>query len=63
MLKIKNLSHKFGNNTVIDDLSYEFECGKVTAITGESGVGKTTLVNLIADLICAVVDPRVRKSL
>ena len=51
MLKIKNLSHKFGNTTVIDDLSYEFECGKVTAITGESGVGKTTLVNLIADLI------------
>lgn len=53
MLNIKNLSYKYGDNPVIDDLSYDFECGKVTAITGESGVGKTTLVNLIADLIPA----------
>ena len=53
MLNIKDLSYRYGKNTVIDDLSYEFECGKVTAITGESGVGKTTLVNLIADLLPA----------
>lgn len=53
MLKIKNLSYKYGNNIVIDRLSHDFECGKVTAIIGESGVGKTTLVNLIADLIHA----------
>ena len=44
MLKIKNLSYKYGNNIVIDRLSHDFECGKVTAIIGESGVGKTTLV-------------------
>ena len=53
MLNIKDLSYRYGKNAVIDDLSYEFECGKVTAITGESGVGKTTLVNLIADLLPA----------
>ena len=53
MLNIKDLSYRYGKNTVIDNLSYEFECGKVTAITGESGVGKTTLVNLIADLLPA----------
>ena len=53
MLNIKSLSYRYGKNAVIDDLSYEFECGKVTAITGESGVGKTTLVNLIADLLPA----------
>ena len=56
MLNIKNLSYKYGDNPVIDDLSYDFECGKVTAITGESGVGKTTLVNLIADLIPAPIN-------
>ena len=53
MLNIKDLSYRYGKNAVIDDLSYEFECGKVTAITGESGVGKTTLVNLIAELLHA----------
>jgi ABC-type nitrate/sulfonate/bicarbonate transport system ATPase subunit len=53
MLSIKDLSYKYGKNTVIDALSYEFECGKVTAIVGESGVGKTTLVNLISALLPA----------
>ena len=53
MLNIKNLSYKYGDNIVIDSLSYEFECGKITAIIGESGIGKTTLVNLIADLLPA----------
>ena len=56
MIKIKNLSYKYGKNVVIDNLSYEFECGKVSAIIGESGIGKTTLLNLIADLIDAPSD-------
>ena len=53
MLKIQNLSYKYGKSLVIDDLTYEFECGKVSAIIGESGIGKTTLLNLIANLIDA----------
>ena len=53
MLKIQNLSYKYGKSLVIDDLTYEFECGKVSAIIGESGIGKTTLLNLITDLIDA----------
>ena len=53
MLKIQNLSYKYGKSLVIDDLTYEFECEKVSAIIGESGIGKTTLMNLIADLIDA----------
>ena len=53
MLKIQNLSYKYGKSLVIDDLTYEFECGKVSAIIGESGIGKTTLLNMITDLIDA----------
>lgn len=53
MLKFENLSLKYGKSTVIDRLSYEFEVGKVTVLLGESGVGKTSLLNLIAKLTSA----------
>ncbi len=50
MIKLDNVCVRFGKNAVIDRLSYEFEKGKVTAITGGSGVGKTTLLDIIAGL-------------
>lgn len=51
MLKISNISKSFNGKTVIDNLSFEFpKCGLVT-VTGESGKGKTTLLNIIAGLI------------
>ena len=51
MLKLDNLSVKFDNQTVLDNLSFSFEKGKIYAITGASGIGKTTLINAIAGLI------------
>lgn len=51
MLKLENISLKFGKNTVIDSLTYEFEEGKIYAITGESGVGKTSLLNILSGLL------------
>ena len=51
MLKIENLTVKYGKNTVIDNLSYTFEDGKKYAITGTSGIGKTTLINTLAGII------------
>lgn len=51
MLKIENLSVSFGDKKIIEDLSYDFLDGHATAITGASGIGKTTLVNVLAGLI------------
>lgn len=50
MLKIDNLSASYDNTTVISDLSYTFNDGKKYAIIGPSGVGKTTLLNILAGL-------------
>ena len=50
MIKLYDLCLKYDKNTVIDKLSYEFEEGKVTAILGDSGVGKTSLLNVCAGL-------------
>ena len=51
MIKLDNVTVKFGNKTLIDELSYEFKTGVSYAVTGQSGVGKTTLLNLAAGLI------------
>lgn len=44
---VQNLSFSRGNKKIFNDISLEFERGKVTAIMGPSGTGKTTLLKLI----------------
>ena len=51
MLKIEELTVKYGKQTVIENLSYEFEDKKHYAIVGPSGIGKTTLINTLAGLV------------
>jgi len=50
MLELVNLSKSYGGRTVLASLSHRFEPGEFVAIMGESGVGKSTLLNLIAGL-------------
>ena len=50
MLELVNLSKSYGGRTVLAALSHRFEGGEFVAIMGESGVGKSTLLNLIAGL-------------
>lgn len=47
---IKNLNKTFDNQIVFDDFSYTFKEGKIYAIIGESGCGKTSLLRIIAGL-------------
>ncbi|HEY5715351.1 MAG TPA: ATP-binding cassette domain-containing protein [Psychromonas sp.] len=46
-LEIKNMCFSRGDRLLFDNLSFEFERGKITAILGPSGIGKTTLLKLI----------------
>lgn len=50
MIKITNLSKSFGKKTVLNNLSIEFQRGKIYGIIGENGAGKTTLFRCIAGL-------------
>lgn len=47
-MKIVNLSKGYGKLKVIDNLNMEFEKNKINVILGESGCGKTTLLNMIS---------------
>lgn len=53
-ITLKSVSYsyqgKYQTVCAVDDVSYDFEPGKVYAIVGKSGSGKTTLLSLMAGL-------------
>lgn len=48
MIKIDNISKSFGERKIIDKFSLDIEEGVMISIIGESGKGKTTLLNLMS---------------
>jgi phospholipid/cholesterol/gamma-HCH transport system ATP-binding protein len=51
LVDIKGLTFKRGNRVIYDDINLSIPRGKVTAIMGPSGIGKTTLLRLIGGQI------------
>lgn len=53
LLKLENVSYCYDPDKqikVLNNISYEFEKGKIYAIVGKSGSGKTTLLSLLSGL-------------
>lgn len=50
-LEIKNLSYSFGDNHILKDINIYVKENEMVAIAGSSGVGKSTLFNLIAGVL------------
>lgn len=50
LVQVSNLRKSFGDNRVIDDISFTVPSGSVTVILGPSGSGKTTLLRSLNGL-------------
>jgi branched-chain amino acid transport system ATP-binding protein len=50
MLKVEHLTKMFGGLAAVNDVSVDFEAGKINAIIGPNGAGKSTFFNLISGL-------------
>lgn len=47
MIEIKNLTKKFGSNTILDNITFSVKKGEVLGFLGPNGAGKTTTMKII----------------
>ena len=50
VLTLENINFSYGKTAVLNDVSFDFEKGKMYCITGKSGAGKTTLLSILSRL-------------
>ncbi|QAT38919.1 ABC transporter ATP-binding protein [Clostridium sp. JN-9] len=51
ILKLDNVSKSFGKNKVLDNISFSINEGEIVGFVGPNGVGKTTTIRIITNLI------------
>lgn len=52
-IEVHRVTKRYGSNTVVDDLTFTVEPGRVTGFLGPNGAGKSTLMKVLLDLAAA----------
>ncbi|MBQ4526848.1 MAG: ABC transporter ATP-binding protein [Clostridia bacterium] len=53
MIKVKNLTKKYGSKTVLNDVSFTINQGEILGFLGPNGAGKSTTMNIMTGYIAA----------
>ena len=51
LVECKNINKSFGNKRILKDVNIKIERGKIIGLLGKNGMGKSTLIKLINDLL------------
>ena len=51
MISMKNIVKRFGDKTVLEDVTFNVAAGEIFGLLGPSGAGKTTIINLLTKQI------------
>ena len=51
ILKTKDLTKKYDNKVVVDNLNLEIQKGEIFGLLGPNGAGKSTTMNMICNLL------------
>lgn len=51
IIEVKNVTKRFNDKLVLDNVSYEVEQGEIFGFIGPNGAGKSTLINIMTSLL------------
>lgn len=51
MIKLQSVSKQYGDQTVLDSINFSAKADEFVSIIGKSGVGKTTLLSILAGMV------------
>ncbi|HEY9570503.1 MAG TPA: ATP-binding cassette domain-containing protein, partial [Metalysinibacillus sp.] len=53
MIQVKELTKKYGNKSVVEDVTVDIQPGMITSFIGPNGAGKSTLLSMVSRLLIA----------